>query len=59
MMSVDLNKEVKNLEIDLIKKALKAAESISGAARVLKLKRTTLIEKMKRYKLNKAGQTCR
>lgn len=46
-MKVDLNKELKELELRLILQSLSGANSISEAARSLCLKRTALVEKIK------------
>ncbi len=50
---IDLEKELENLESQVIKLALKKAGGVkSKAADLLKVKRTTLIEKVKRLKLD-------
>jgi len=50
---VDLKKSVTDLEIALIKEALKKSDgNVSKAAKFLTLGRTTLIEKINKYKLN-------
>jgi len=47
---IDLKAQVESMELDRIRIALKRAEGvISEAARMLTLKRTTLIEKMRKY----------
>lgn len=50
---VDLKKSVTDMEIALIKEALKKSDgNVSKAAKLLTLGRTTLIEKINKYKLN-------
>ena len=50
---VDLKKSVSDLEIALIKEALKKSDgNVSKAAKLLTLGRTTLIEKINKYNLN-------
>ena len=50
---VDLKKSVTDLEIALIKEALKKSDgNVTKAAKLLTLGRTTLIEKINKYKLN-------
>jgi len=50
---VDLKKSVTDLEISLIKEALKKSDgNVTKAAKLLTLGRTTLIEKINKYKLN-------
>jgi DNA-binding NtrC family response regulator len=44
-----LKEKLSQFEIVAIKDALEAAGSVSGAARMLEVGRTTLIDKMKRY----------
>lgn len=50
---LDLKKSVTDLEISLIKEALKKSDgNVTKAAKLLTLGRTTLIEKINKYKLN-------
>lgn len=50
---VDLKKSVNDLEISLIKEALKKSDgNVTKAAKLLTLGRTTLIEKINKYKIN-------
>jgi len=50
---VDLKKSVTDMEIALIKEALKKSDgNVTKAAKLLNLGRTTLIEKINKYKLN-------
>lgn len=48
-MNLNLKQHLRQLEIELIKKALSKSCSIAGAARKLGLNRTTLLMKMKRF----------
>ena len=51
---IDLKAEVEQMELERIQSALAYADGvISEAARMLTLKRTTLIEKMRKYRLEK------
>lgn len=51
---IDLKAQVERMELERIQMALQHAEGvISEAARLLTLKRTTLIEKMRKYRLEK------
>ena len=50
---IDLKKSVTDLEVSLIKEALKKSDgNVTKAAKLLTLGRTTLIEKINKYKLN-------
>ena len=50
---LDLKEHLANLEIELIKKALdKTAGVVAHAATLLKMRRTTLVEKLKKYGIN-------
>ena len=50
---VDFKKSVTDLEVSLIKEALKKSDgNVTKAAKLLTLGRTTLIEKINKYKLN-------
>ncbi|OGL41652.1 MAG: Fis family transcriptional regulator [Candidatus Schekmanbacteria bacterium RIFCSPHIGHO2_02_FULL_38_11] len=50
---IDLNSIVKNLEVDLINQALRKSNGVkSKAAKLLKVNRTTLVEKMKKIGLS-------
>jgi sigma-54 specific flagellar transcriptional regulator A len=52
--NIDLRRHLQDVEIVLIEAALKRSEGmISSAAEALKLNRTTLIEKMKKYLIEK------
>jgi sigma-54 dependent transcriptional regulator, flagellar regulatory protein len=48
---IDLTYLLECVERDLIEQALKKASTSAGAARLLGLKRTTLVEKRKKYRL--------
>ena len=49
---IDLRRHLQDIEITLIEAALEKTENkISVAADILKLRRTTLIEKMKKYSI--------
>lgn len=51
---IDLKAQIKQIELERIQAALRYADGgISEAARMLTLKRTTLIEKMRKYRLEK------
>jgi sigma-54 dependent transcriptional regulator, flagellar regulatory protein len=51
---IDLKAQVEHMELERIQAALRHADGvISEAARMLTLKRTTLIEKMRKYRLEK------
>lgn len=53
---IDLKAEVESMELDRIRVALERAEGvISEAARMLTLKRTTLIEKMRKYGVDRVA----
>ena len=50
---IDLNSIIKNLEVDLINQALRKSNGVkSKAAKLLKVNRTTLVEKMKKIGLS-------
>jgi sigma-54 specific flagellar transcriptional regulator A len=50
---IDLKAYLANLELGLVRQALQAADgNVSQAARLLGLRRTTLVEKMKKYDLD-------
>ena len=50
---IDLRRHLQDIEIILIESALEKANwTIANAADLLKLRRTTLIEKMKKYSIN-------
>ncbi|WP_052071894.1 sigma-54 interaction domain-containing protein [Sphingopyxis sp. MWB1] len=52
---IDLKREIENIELEQIHVALELADGIiSEAARLLTLKRTTLIEKMRKYGVQQA-----
>ena len=54
---VDFKKSVTDLEVSLIKEALKKSDgNVTKAAKLLTLGRTTLIEKINKYKLNWLNQ---
>lgn len=51
---VDLKKHIEEIELGLIKQALdKSNGVVAYAARLLNVKRTTLVEKMRKYNLKK------
>jgi sigma-54 specific flagellar transcriptional regulator A len=53
---IDIRLILRDLEINLIEAALKKVEgNVTGAAQALGLQRTTLIEKIKKYGINKNG----
>jgi sigma-54 specific flagellar transcriptional regulator A len=50
---IDLKDHLNAIELRLIRKALAEADgTIAGAARLLKMRRTTLVEKLRKYQLN-------
>ncbi len=54
--NIDLRRHLQDVEIVLIQAALQKSDGmISGAADILKLRRTTLIEKMKKFMIEKPG----
>lgn len=51
---VDLKQHMEQVELGLIKQALEKSNGVVAyAARMLHLKRTTLVEKMRKYNLSK------
>lgn len=46
---IDLHQHLEHVEVSLVADALKRAGTVGGAARLLKLNRTTLVEKIKRF----------
>jgi sigma-54 specific flagellar transcriptional regulator A len=49
---IDLKDHLSSIEIDLIRKALiEAHGTVAEAARLLKIRRTTLVEKLRKYRL--------
>jgi sigma-54 specific flagellar transcriptional regulator A len=55
-MPIDLKAQIEQIELERIQMALRHADGvISEAARMLTLKRTTLIEKMRKYRLEKTA----
>jgi sigma-54 specific flagellar transcriptional regulator A len=51
---IDLKDKLAEFEIDMIRQALDSQEGVvSHAAKLLSMQRTTLVEKMKKYGLNK------
>jgi len=55
---LDLKEHLSNLEIDLIKQALSDAEGVvAHAAKRLKMRRTTLVEKLRKYGLQRQGES--
>jgi sigma-54 specific flagellar transcriptional regulator A len=54
---IDLKEHLANLEFNLIKQALDESDSIvAHAAKLLHMRRTTLVEKMRKYGLHRAEQ---
>ncbi|MFV1983948.1 MAG: sigma-54 dependent transcriptional regulator [Thiohalomonadales bacterium] len=54
---IDLKEHLANLEFNLIKQALDESEGIvAHAAKLLHMRRTTLVEKMRKYGLHRADQ---
>ncbi len=50
---IDLKDHLSTIEIGLIRKALEEADgTVAGAARLLKIRRTTLVEKLRKYRLS-------
>jgi sigma-54 specific flagellar transcriptional regulator A len=50
---IDLKTHLSNIEIGLIRKALHDADgTVAGAARLLNIRRTTLVEKLRKYRLS-------
>jgi sigma-54 dependent transcriptional regulator, flagellar regulatory protein len=50
---IDLKDHLSSIEIGLIRKALEEADgTVAGAARLLKIRRTTLVEKLRKYRLS-------
>jgi sigma-54 specific flagellar transcriptional regulator A len=50
---IDLKDHLSAIEIGLIRKALEEADgTVAGAARLLKIRRTTLVEKLRKYRLS-------
>ncbi len=50
---IDLKDHLCAIEVDLIRKALDEADgTVAGAARLLKMRRTTLVEKLRKYHLS-------
>jgi len=55
---LDLKEHIKNLEITLIQQALdEAGGVVARAATRLKMRRTTLVEKLRKYGLQRADET--
>ena len=49
---IDLKDHLSAIEIGLIRKALAEADgTVAGAARLLRIRRTTLVEKLRKYRL--------
>jgi sigma-54 specific flagellar transcriptional regulator A len=49
---IDLKDHLSAIEIGLIRKALQEADgTVAEAARLLKIRRTTLVEKLRKYRL--------
>jgi sigma-54 dependent transcriptional regulator, flagellar regulatory protein len=49
---IDLKDHMSAIEIGLIRKALEEADgTVAGAARLLRIRRTTLVEKLRKYRL--------
>ena len=50
---IDLKDHMSSIEIGLIRKALEEADgTVAGAARLLRIRRTTLVEKLRKYRLS-------
>jgi len=50
---IDLKDHLSAIEIGLIRKALEEADgTVAEAARLLKIRRTTLVEKLRKYRLS-------
>ena len=50
---LDLKDHMSAIEIGLIRKALEEADgTVAGAARLLRIRRTTLVEKLRKYRLS-------
>jgi sigma-54 specific flagellar transcriptional regulator A len=50
---IDLKNHMSAIEIGLIRKALEEADgTVAGAARLLRIRRTTLVEKLRKYRLS-------
>ena len=50
---IDLKDHMSAIEIGLIRKALSEADgTVAGAARLLRIRRTTLVEKLRKYRLS-------
>ena len=50
---IDLKDHLSAIEIGLIRKALEEADgTVAGAARLLNIRRTTLVEKLRKYRLS-------
>jgi len=57
---IDLKEHLSNLEINLIKQALEDAEGVvAHAAKRLKMRRTTLVEKLRKYGLQRHSESSR
>ena len=53
---VNLKEMVTQIEVDIIRQALDASDGVvSRAAEMLQMRRTTLVEKIKKYGLSSAG----
>jgi sigma-54 specific flagellar transcriptional regulator A len=50
---LNLKEHLSRVEVTLIREALLEADGgVAGAARLLQMRRTTLVEKMRKYRLN-------
>ena len=49
---IDLKDHLSAIEIGLIRQALDEADTVAEAARLLKIRRTTLVEKLRKYRLS-------
>ena len=50
---IDLKDHMSAIEIGLIRRALEEADgTVAGAARLLRIRRTTLVEKLRKYRLS-------
>ena len=51
-VGMDLKDHLSAIEIGLIRKAMQEADgTVAGAARLLRIRRTTLVEKLRKYRL--------
>lgn len=55
--SIDLRQKLADIEVEHILRALKCSTGVIPAAKKLKMNRTTLIEKLKKYGINPYDHT--